>query len=32
MNVSTPPKSEKHLINYISSPIGRNKNWWALAH
>ena len=29
-NGSTNRKSEKYLINYISSPIGRNKIWWTL--
>ena len=30
-NGSTEWKSEKHFINYISSPMGR-KNWWTLVH
>jgi len=31
-NGSTYRKSEKYLINYISSPIGRKKSWWTLVH
>jgi len=31
-NGSTHRKSEKYLINYISSPIGRKKIWSTLVH